>query len=520
MRTREILSFLLLLESLPLEAAPAPRRLDSKIVNGSLDFLHPTVGLLITNGGVCTATLIGCQTVLTAAHCICTPPGGATLDGTACRARPDLLDPSQKSFFLQHAGTFAVASVEVNPDFLVEVQGDEAILRLASPVSNIVPSSIATVTKPAVGRAGEIVGFGTTQGGLRDFGIKRHGAVTVAPCTGAAAGHVCWDFKNPIGLPETGSNSCSGDSGGPLFTLEGGRQVIAGVTSYGNASCLPNDNAHNADVFRDSAWILSQAGTDLAAAACGTGPQVGDTGTSVLGVDKMALATGTSVLGASGTLSAAHPQDAYTLEVPVRTAQLRISANSSALGRSGLLLYARQGSPASPAAFDCKDDRHGSLPYCEVYNPTPGTWHLLLVGEDLGSGGAYQLTATLIAQPAVAPGPCVPGPTALCLQDGRFKVEGTFQAPDGQIGSAKTVKLTEETGYFWFFSDTNVETVVKVLNACTFNQRFWVFAGGLTNVRTTLTVTDTATGQVRTYQNPQGTAFQPIQDASAFATCP
>jgi hypothetical protein len=65
-----------------------------------------------------------------------------------------------------------------------------------------------------------------------------------------------------------------------------------------------------------------------------------------------------------------------------------------------------------------------------------------------------------------------------------------------------------------------VEAVVKVLNACTFNQKFWVFAGGLTNVQVTLTVTDTKTGTVRIYNNPQGAAFQPIQDTSAFATCP
>ena len=45
-------------------------------------------------------------------------------------------------------------------------------------------------------------------------------------------------------------------------------------------------------------------------------------------------------------------------------------------------------------------------------------------------------------------------------------------------------------------------------------------AGGLTDVNVVLTVTDTMTGLVRTYVNPQGTAFQPIQDTSAFATCP
>ena len=32
--------------------------------------------------------------------------------------------------------------------------------------------------------------------------------------------------------------------------------------------------------------------------------------------------------------------------------------------------------------------------------------------------------------------------------------------------------------------------------------------------------TDTQDGTVRAYVNPQGTAFQPIQDTSAFATCP
>ncbi|MCP4661741.1 MAG: hypothetical protein GY856_40585 [bacterium] len=32
-------------------------------------------------------------------------------------------------------------------------------------------------------------------------------------------------------------------------------------------------------------------------------------------------------------------------------------------------------------------------------------------------------------------------------------------------------------------------------------------------------MTDTATGVAATYVNPQGTAFQPIQDTATFATC-
>ena len=42
----------------------------------------------------------------------------------------------------------------------------------------------------------------------------------------------------------------------------------------------------------------------------------------------------------------------------------------------------------------------------------------------------------------------------------------------------------------------------------------------LSSVEYTLTVTDTQTGATRTYTNPQSTAFQPIQDTSAFPSCP
>jgi hypothetical protein len=79
--------------------------------------------------------------------------------------------------------------------------------------------------------------------------------------------------------------------------------------------------------------------------------------------------------------------------------------------------------------------------------------------------------------------------------------------------------LTSDTGSFWFFSPTNVETVVKVLDGCGVDSSFWVFAGGLTNVDVVMTVTDTQTGAVRTYTNPQGSAFLPIQDTAAFAAC-
>jgi sugar lactone lactonase YvrE len=114
---------------------------------------------------------------------------------------------------------------------------------------------------------------------------------------------------------------------------------------------------------------------------------------------------------------------------------------------------------------------------------------------------------------------CAEDATRLCLGGGRFRIEVAWRTPDGGAGPGHAVRLTGDSG-FWFFGADNVELLVKVLDACSFNSRHWVFAGGLTNVATTLTVTDTQTGTVKTYQNPQGTPFAPIQDTAAFSSCP
>ncbi|HEY8020464.1 MAG TPA: hypothetical protein VIH93_05160 [Thermoanaerobaculia bacterium] len=87
-------------------------------------------------------------------------------------------------------------------------------------------------------------------------------------------------------------------------------------------------------------------------------------------------------------------------------------------------------------------------------------------------------------------------------------------------GPAQVVSLTDDTGYLWFFSAENVEIVVKVLDGCGVNRHYWVFVGGLTNVDLCLRVADTQTEGFTNYCHPAGTPFQPVQDTSAFPTCP
>ncbi|HEV3456856.1 MAG TPA: hypothetical protein VHG32_09880 [Thermoanaerobaculia bacterium] len=120
----------------------------------------------------------------------------------------------------------------------------------------------------------------------------------------------------------------------------------------------------------------------------------------------------------------------------------------------------------------------------------------------------------------VLPGICVPSPSALCLKGNRFRVTAQFNAGSSGSGEAQAVPITADTGYFWFFSAANIEVVVKVLDGCLFNDSYWVFAGGLTDVEVMLAVTDTQTGRTKTYTNPFGTKFSPIQDTRALAVCP
>ena len=133
----------------------------------------------------------------------------------------------------------------------------------------------------------------------------------------------------------------------------------------------------------------------------------------------------------------------------------------------------------------------------------------------------YSSVAAWLDGTPVTPSVCTASATTLCLSNNRFAVSASWKSNDAQ-GTGNAVPLTSDTGYFWFFSSSNVEMVVKLLNACVpaLGNKFWVFAGGLTNVQVTMTVIDTKTGSVKTYVNPQNTAFQPIQDISAFSTCP
>lgn len=114
---------------------------------------------------------------------------------------------------------------------------------------------------------------------------------------------------------------------------------------------------------------------------------------------------------------------------------------------------------------------------------------------------------------------CVPGDETLCLDGDRFTVEVDWRTADSS-GQGMVVDFNEFDGSFYFFNPDSTDLVVQLLQQCSINDHFWVFAAATTDVEFDITVTDTQSGSERVYGHPLGAGFEPILDTSAFATCP
>jgi hypothetical protein len=115
---------------------------------------------------------------------------------------------------------------------------------------------------------------------------------------------------------------------------------------------------------------------------------------------------------------------------------------------------------------------------------------------------------------AQAQGSCIPTATHLCLNNFRFQVDVDWMLPSGP-GKGQAVPLTADTGLFWFFGNSNLELIVKVLDGRPVNGHFWVYYGGLSDVEYRISITDTKTGVQEIYTNPTGRLASGA-DTSAF----
>ena len=114
-------------------------------------------------------------------------------------------------------------------------------------------------------------------------------------------------------------------------------------------------------------------------------------------------------------------------------------------------------------------------------------------------------------------GPC--SRTSACLQNDWFDVSLRFYDPGADVWKSAgfaEVDVGHESALIYFFSATNLEMLVKVLDGNEVNGRFWVFAAAATDLGFQLKVRDTETGWTNEYHNPPGNRPLAVTDTYAF----
>lgn len=135
-------------------------------------------------------------------------------------------------------------------------------------------------------------------------------------------------------------------------------------------------------------------------------------------------------------------------------------------------------------------------------------------GDAIGCDQAVAAVSPPAIPITVGSGSCTDSDTVTCL-GGRFSTEVTA---DG--ASATGVAQSDDLAWFSFSDTAQVDLTLQIVNGCSFGDHYWVFAAAATDVAFDVIVTDTATGEVRSYSNPAGMPFDAVTDTAAFATCP
>ncbi len=345
-----------------------------KIVNGTVDYGHPTVGKVRDNGDeICTGTLVGAKTVVTAAHCI------------------ESLSASRYAFILG-SNVYQANSVIRHSSYSGSADNYEGrhdialILLKTSP--NITPTPVAT-SAPYVGQDVTLVGFGVTGENYNNYGTKR---ITTNNISQVGTTKIYWMPSGGVGT------TCYGDSGGPAFVTVNGQEILMGVTSGGEAPC---ESGYSWDTRVDyyANWITTNSGGDVvkegssggntctpscSGKACGSDGCGGTCGTCGAGTTCSASYQCVSTGGGSTTgpvtenVSGSVAKNANKYFGPYTVAPgTTFSVNMTGTGDADL--YVRFGSKPTTSSYDCRPYLNGSTESCSKTVPSGKTTAYVMV---------------------------------------------------------------------------------------------------------------------------------------------
>lgn len=216
------------------------------------------VTIVGSRGNSCSGTLIAPDLVLSVAHCV--GPGATyKIVEYGGDRQPRLRD---------------VRRVATHPGFDMKTMlahratADVSLLQLETPKAN--PSAIGVPTAPlAAGNRFTIAGIGVTiRGSGKSAGVVRSADLVATGHPGTLQIRL---VDPAAGGTRAGLGACTGDSGGPVFEDQQGRQVVVGIVDWstgpnGSDGCGGLTGVTPLTLYRD--WIVQTArrwGSALAA---------------------------------------------------------------------------------------------------------------------------------------------------------------------------------------------------------------------------------------------------------------
>jgi secreted trypsin-like serine protease len=207
------------------------------------------VTIVGSRGNSCSGTLIAPDLVLSVAHCV--GPGADYKIVEYGRDRqPQLRDVRRVA---DHPG------FDMKTMLAHRATADVSLLQLAAPKAN--PSAIGVpLASLAAGNHFTIAGIGVTvRGNGKSAGVVRSADLVATGHPGTLQIRL---FDPATGGTREGLGACTGDSGGPVFENQNGKQVVVGVVDWstgpnGSGGCGGLTGVTPLTLYRD--WIVQTA---------------------------------------------------------------------------------------------------------------------------------------------------------------------------------------------------------------------------------------------------------------------